>query len=106
MDASEFDWRGGTVSYWALGAVRPEVAISFQYADLKEDLAQVEFAPAAILDVGWYPSFSPEGRFVVMVVRSADWDSPAFRREFKDVAALRDAIRAAIDVAVLAGRVT
>ena len=99
MEAREFDWHNGHVLHWDLGPITREKAIELQYDDLKEDLAQVAFGASVLLDVGWYPDFSPEGRFVIVVVRDQEWEEPILRLECKDVAGLYQALRAAIEVA-------
>lgn len=99
MQSNDFDWQLGNVVYWDLERVTPDTPIEQQYEHLKEDLAQVEFGSAVLLDIGWYPEFSPTGRFVVSVVRDQEWEQPVFRVECKAIPSLCNAIRWAIDVA-------
>jgi hypothetical protein len=99
MQSSEFDWHAGNILYWDLGHIASDKPIELQYDELKEDLAQVEFGSVTLLDIGWYPEFSSEGRFVVSIVRNQEWEEPVFRLECKDVPGLYAAIRSAIDVA-------
>jgi hypothetical protein len=100
MKPSEFDWHNGKIVQWDLGHITVGKPIELQYDELKEDLAQVEFGPNMLLDVGWYPEFAPEGRFVVSVVRDQEWEEPMLRLESKDISGLYVAIRSAIDVAM------
>ncbi|MGE8069733.1 hypothetical protein [Pseudomonas sp. NPDC089569] len=45
---------------------------------LKEDMLQVEYPSSLLLDVGWYPSFDPNGSFQVRVIKNYDWSQPVF----------------------------
>jgi hypothetical protein len=69
MSTNEFDWGSGRVTYWDMHDLDPSVPLSQQSDRLKEDLAQIEYRDGTLIDIGWYPSFSPEGSFVVQVVR-------------------------------------
>lgn len=88
-----------TVTYWALDRINEGVALLDQVNELKEDLAQVRLDEETLLDIGWYPEFSPEGLFVVTVVRREDWEAPLYRKEADTLDALRVAIKAGIDAA-------
>jgi hypothetical protein len=94
MLAREFDWRSGRVISWEMDALDPERAIADQSADLKEDLAQIEYPYDVTLDVGWY-----RDAFVVVVVYGSDWDRPALRVRAESLSALADELRAAIKFA-------
>lgn len=70
--------------------------------DLGEDLLQITCANGGIVDVGWYPAWSEEGRLRVVAVRGQDWEAPVFSAQpEKDPQALLQALRAAL--AALAG---
>ena len=60
---------------------------------LKEDLAQFRLSASDLLDLGWYPSFDPDGHFVVLVVTDGVWEQPAFRGEAATWSELRALIR-------------
>lgn len=45
---------------------------------LKEDMLQVEYTDAFLLDVGWYPSFDITGSFQIRAIKDFDWDTPVF----------------------------
>ena len=87
---------------WALDGLEATEPLKNQLDELKEDLAQVRFGARAVLDVGWYPEFKSSGRFVVLVVRDGEWDTPIFNEAATDIASLcsvvRRAVRAASDV--------
>ncbi|MGF6487361.1 hypothetical protein [Pseudomonas frederiksbergensis] len=45
---------------------------------LKEDMLQVEYPGAILLDVGWHPSFDITGSFQIRAIKDYDWDTPLF----------------------------
>jgi len=94
MFAREFEWRSGHVTLWDLDGLDPTIAIEDQRHELKEDLAQVEYAYDVTLDVGWYGD-----AFIVVVVYGSDWDDPALRRRAESLSALANEIRTAITFA-------
>lgn len=68
-----------------------------QLPELKEDLIQVDYADQRLLlDVGWYPSFSADGQFVVQLISQQDWHSPRLRLEARDLIDLRECILKAV----------
>ncbi len=54
MLVTDFNWRSGRVSFWDMSRLDVSQPLIDQLAELKEDLAQVEFANGIALDVGWY----------------------------------------------------
>jgi len=82
MKADCFDWETGKVTYWALDGLEASRPLEHQLDELKEDLAQVRFGARTVLDVGWYPEFSSNGKFVVLVVRDGAWDTPRSSLDF------------------------
>lgn len=63
------------VLYDELSSVTEGTA-ALAWDSLKEDMLQVEYPENILLDVGWYPSFDPEGTFQVRVVKDFQWDVP------------------------------
>ncbi|MBK7535509.1 MAG: hypothetical protein IPI49_09125 [Myxococcales bacterium] len=53
-----------------------------------------------MLDIGWYPSFSEEGQFVVRVVATSDWDTPLYLHSTSDAKELTDCLPRAVAAAV------
>ncbi len=91
MKSDEIDWRGGAVRSWRLdeafdakGALIPE--------SLTEDMAQIVYQ-SRLLDVGWYPSGSPRGRFVVVVIANQNWEAPVLRRQATGRTGLKRVLR-------------
>lgn len=98
MQAKQFDWDFGEVIFWDLVFLDPLKPLSEQVEDLKEDLAQVKYGDQ-VLDIGWYPEFSPEGAFVVKVVCGTNWDKPMFQESRRTIEGLIQCLKAAITVA-------
>lgn len=65
--------------------------------ELGEDLLQITCANGAIVDLGWYPAWSVEGRLRVVAVRDQGWEAPVFSaRPELTPQALLHALRAAL----------
>lgn len=50
--------------------------INEELASLDEDLFQLVFKNGITIDIGWYPSFNANGRFIIYVVENNDWVNP------------------------------
>ena len=76
-----FNFINGKVVYdgFNLDLCKP---IENQYDLLTEDLLQVTFCNGKLLDLGWYPEFNPEGRFILMLIENENWDNPLIKIEF------------------------
>jgi hypothetical protein len=96
MTPEYFNWGKGDVVYWDLTNLDPAAPLDQQLDELKEDLAQVCFDQNTVLDIGWYPEFSKEGVFVIVVTCDGDWDSPIYRCECRSMAELRLAVSQAV----------
>ena len=45
--------------------------------ELHEDLLQLSHGRTGLtIDLGWYPSHSPEGRYLLLLVKGGGWDRP------------------------------
>lgn len=78
--------------------VDPSASLSDQLDILKEDMLQVELEGGYLLDVGWRPSFSPEGEFKILLIKDFDWDNPVYSGEAKSMGALEEQIGFAMRV--------
>lgn len=96
---SDFNWRGGSVIAWDLDRFNPNSDINSQIDLLKEDLAQVCYGNAVVLDLGWYPEFRFEGGFVLNVIRSKDWDNPLLQLKTSDPRQLQQLLKQGIEFA-------
>jgi hypothetical protein len=72
-----------------------EQAWGEQIDSLNEDLLQVEYPGAILLDLGWYPACSRDGQFQVRVIRNFSWEAPIFYAEVTKINVLRSVIEAA-----------
>jgi hypothetical protein len=79
MKPEDFALGTARVEFWELDRLRLSAPMDEQIDELKEDLAQVRFGEDIVLDVGWYRSLPPAGRFVVYVIARGDWSNPAFQ---------------------------
>jgi hypothetical protein len=100
MKKDEFDFGSGQVVYWSFDEIVSNVPLAKQAKwELKEDLIQVEFGKRAIVDVGWYPAFDPEGSFTVMVIVDRDWEEPIVRIKCATIPELKSALVQAVAAA-------
>jgi hypothetical protein len=52
-----------------------------------EDVFQVNYHTdntRYTIDVGWYPAFSPEGSFRIVIVKNCDWENYLYDKRTKD----------------------
>lgn len=89
---SQIDFTPGVVVYNDI-ELKMDVPLKEQVEHLKEDLLQVNFRDSFLLDVGWYPSFSVEGCFKVMVIRNFNWTEPVRELNVKDINSLQEAVQ-------------
>lgn len=92
------DFATGEITFNDLVFIDPTVPLVDQVDDLKEDMLQVSYPDESLIDVGWYPSFDPEGKFRVVVVRDFNWESPIYRVWCASVADLREALLEAVAI--------
>lgn len=69
------DFGRGQVTFYDLN-LRCDLPLEQQLSELKEDLLQVDYLGRYLIDVGWYPEFSADGCFRVMVIEGHDWAKP------------------------------
>ena len=79
MKRTKINWRSDDVTFWDLDFLDADIPLPEQLDDLKEDLAQAHYG-GFVLDIGWFPSSSEQGTFVVRVVHESDWEAPCFSR--------------------------
>lgn len=77
--------------------IDPSTADELHLEMLDEDLLQIEdSAKAYVLDVGWYPAASREGKFLCRVVFADNWDEPLEETELRNRSAVVSWIQEAI----------
>jgi hypothetical protein len=72
--------------------INPDVPLTEQDV-LKEDILQITYkngeSAEYVLDVGWYPEFNENGRFIVKVIVNYDWEKPLYCEECRDLETLK-----------------
>ena len=95
---------------WNVAGELPKVDLACcspdELAQLDEDLLHLtDPSGAYILDVGWYPSGDPTGRYVAHLVHHADWGSPVTSIESSDAHSVERWLQGRIaDVQLRSGR--
>jgi len=102
MSPAEIDWKVGQVRFWDLGAIDDRLPLADQALKLKEDLAQIEYPSGVILDVGWYPEFSVDGNFIVLVAPPGEWERPLFNKIARTMVDLKERLTEGVQIAVRA----
>ncbi|MDE5778972.1 MAG: hypothetical protein K2I10_10785 [Lachnospiraceae bacterium] len=60
------------------------VPYSEQVEELLEDLIQIEYENGYLIDLGWYPEYNPQGKFIVQVIKNYDWEKPIYMEQSRD----------------------
>jgi hypothetical protein len=68
------------------------LSLENQFENLTEDLLQVHFNMSLILDIGWYPSFDPNGEFIIYLIQYDSWDDPIIKCTAKSISDLKGLI--------------
>lgn len=95
---NNIDFHNGTIAFSDL-YVDLNIPAYQQSDKLKEDLLQITYPNNILIDMGWYPSFSPEGSFRTLIIKDYDWENPVFCRETSDILELIEILRCAADMA-------
>ncbi|MED4753609.1 hypothetical protein [Brevibacillus choshinensis] len=67
-----------------------QIPFEEQLESFKEDLFQVVYQDRYIIDVGWYPSFSKDGEFQIVIIVDFDWEFPYFKRKCRSIEELEN----------------
>jgi hypothetical protein len=102
MNRDEWNWATGRVIFWDLDEFDPQRSTPEQASVLKEDLLLVAFPNGRTLDVGWYPSFDPQGQFLVAIAKDGNWDYLEFEEAAKSGKELGEVLTRAIHLAASA----
>jgi len=68
-----------------------------QELTLKEDLLQVDYGNY-LLDIGWYPEFEINGKFIIQIISNFNWEKPIVKTKTKNLKSLKKAIKKAVDI--------
>lgn len=69
-----------------------------QLDSLTEDLLQVKYADNYLLDLGWYPEYEADGKFVVQIIKDRDWNTPKYKACCKSQEELMQILETAISL--------
>jgi hypothetical protein len=82
----------GKISFWNFN-IDEGIPFERQVFELSEDLIQIEFLKKKkILDIGWYPEFDKDGRFITTLIYGQNWDSPIWKETAKNLPDLYNVI--------------
>ncbi|PTT32561.1 hypothetical protein [Pseudomonas sp. HMWF021] len=95
MNTDEITSLGGKIIFDEISKLS-NLEISLIIDDLKEDLLQASFPSGQILDIGWYPEFSENGSFKILLISNRDWDSPTYSETAKTWKSLGKALKNAL----------
>lgn len=68
----------------------PEVLFEHDELALDEDVFAIQAGGKYFLDVGWYPAYSPGGKFRCVLVKEANWERPLHVLETRSAEAVRN----------------
>lgn len=78
----------------------PELPLEAQAEwELKEDLFSASFPNGCTLDIGWYPSFDPEGGFGVALNQTTVYWEPFIKRECQSIDELKKIVAELVEIA-------
>lgn len=60
-------------------------------------MLQINYWEKYIIDLGWYPSWDPNGSFTIRVIRNCDWIKPLFIKKFKEITLVEQNIQQCAD---------
>ena len=90
------DFKDGNLDYNDI-QLTLDKPLNEQLENLKEDMLQVAYKnDKYVLDVGWYPEFDQNGRFITFVIKNYDWNNPFLKLESKSIEKLINDINFAI----------
>lgn len=73
-----------------------DFSLKAQEDNLKEDLLQIAFSEALIIDLGWRPELDCTGQFYVSIIKNNDWNSPLFIKSASDTQLLLNIFKEAV----------
>ena len=104
MDSRAIDWKGGTVTLWDLDELTEgKPLVPDQCVHLKEDLAQIVYRNARLIDIGWYPEFSAQGCFFIKIIEDGSWEKPLAEDHCESLVNLKSILSNFVEKAVSEG---
>ena len=92
-----FDFGTEVISKYIDFDINPYLPFIEQEFSFKEDMIQITYSGGYILDVGWYPEHSIDGRFVIRIIECYDWLNPKLRFECTDLSTLESYMATSIE---------
>jgi hypothetical protein len=92
MDLCEIKRLGGEIIFDDISKLDQAEDIMLVLDDLKEDLFQVSFPFDQLIDIGWYPEFSENGCFRVVLLSGCNWVAPVYSEKATSWGGLEDAL--------------
>lgn len=90
------DLQSGKITYNQFN-IDFNVSYSRQIEELLEDLIQIEYENGYLIDLGWYPEYNPNGKFIVQVIKNYDWEKPIYKEQSRDKKKLKKILLKAIN---------
>lgn len=90
------DLQSGKITYNQFN-INFDVPYSRQVEELLEDLIQIEYENGYLIDLGWYPEYNPNGKFIVQVIKNYDWEKPIYKEQGRDKKQLKKILLKAIN---------
>lgn len=90
------NFRNGKIVYNDFD-INPALPFADQKFSLKEDILQIEYGPLYLIDIGWYPELSINGRFLIKLVHNFNWENLVCEVEAKDLSSLQKQLQKTID---------
>ena len=65
---------------------------------LTEDLLQVEYKNGYLIDLGWYPEYDKNGKFIIQLIKDGNWNNPIYKQQCRDFKQLKIILNKAINM--------
>lgn len=74
----KIDFKSGEIIYDEFH-INFSKTFSEQLDSLTEDLLQVKYDDDYLLDLGWYPEYEANGKFVVQLIKGKNWNDTKYK---------------------------
>lgn len=76
-----------------------DLPFSAQEDSLNEDLLQVQYENGFLIDLGWYPEYDANGKFILQLIKNGNWKSPIYKEQSRTWKQLKESLLKAINIA-------
>lgn len=94
----EIDFGKGVNKKYIDFNVNKDIPLDKQIDWLKEDLVQVIYYNNYLIDIGWYPEFSEEGFFRIVIVKDYQWEDTILQKNCRDLNLLEEYLQECINI--------